>query len=85
MKEKIVQSSVEPLINYFSNLIPLSDEQIQLVLAYFKSRIYRKWQYVLQEGDVCNHFSFIIRGCLRMYKVDEKGDTNIIQFATENW
>jgi len=85
MKEAITQSSVEPLIKYFNNLIPLNDEELELVSAYFKPRLYRKRQYVLQEGDVCNHFNFVIRGCLRMYKVDEKGNTHIIQFATENW
>ncbi|WP_286770047.1 Crp/Fnr family transcriptional regulator [Sphingobacterium sp. 40-24] len=85
MKDELVQSSVEPLINYFNNLIPLNDEETELVSAYFKPRLYRKRQYVLQEGDVCNHFNFVIRGCLRMYKVDEKGNSHIIQFASENW
>lgn len=73
MKEVIVQSSVEPLINYFNNLIPLNDEEVDLVSSYFKPRLYRKRQYVLQEGDICNQFNFVVRGCLRMYKVDEKG------------
>lgn len=84
MKEEIVKSSVAPLINHFNNLIPLSDEETELVSSYFKPRLYRKRQYVLQEGDVCNHFNFVIRGCLRMYKIDEKGNTHIIQFASEN-
>jgi len=85
MKENNIKSSVEPLINYFNNLIPLNNEEIDLVSTYFKPRLYRKRQYVLQEGDVCNHFNFVIRGCLRMYKVDEKGNTHIVQFASENW
>lgn len=40
---------------------------------------------MLQAGDVCNQFNFIVRGCLRMYKVDDKGNTHILQFASENW
>lgn len=85
MKDELVQSSVEPLINYFNNLIPLNDEESELVSSYFKPRLYRKRQYVLQEGDICDQFNFVVRGCLRMYKVDEKGNTHIIQFASENW
>jgi len=85
MKDELVQSSVEPLINYFNSLIPLNDEEVELVSSYFKPRLYRKRQYVLQEGDICNQFNFVVRGCLRMYKVDEKGNTHIIQFASENW
>ncbi|EJL75915.1 Crp/Fnr family transcriptional regulator [Chryseobacterium populi] len=85
MKENLIQASVEPLIEYFNKLIPLNDKECMLVTELFKSRLYRRRQYVLQEGDLCNQFNFVIRGCLRMYKVDEKGNTHIIQFAPENW
>lgn len=85
MKEELIKLSAEPLIAYFNNLIPLNNEEIALVTAYFKPRLYRKRQYILQEGDVCKHFNFVVRGCLRMYKLDEKGNTHIIQFAAENW
>ncbi len=39
---------------------------------------------MLQEGDVCTQFNFVVRGCLRTYKIDEKGNTHILQFAPEN-
>jgi len=76
---------IQPLLDYFQQLIPLNKDEKQLVTELFKTRLYRKRQYVLQEGDVCNHFNFIVRGCLRMYKVDDKGNIHIIQFASENW
>lgn len=82
--EDIKQSQVEPLLHYFQQLMPLNNEEKQLVIELFKPRLYRKRQYVLQEGDVCNHFNFIVRGCLRMYKIDDKGNTHILQFAAEN-
>ncbi|WP_288880853.1 Crp/Fnr family transcriptional regulator [Pedobacter panaciterrae] len=85
MKENILYTSVAPLLEYFNRLIPLSSEEKQLVAELFKPRLYRKRQYVLQEGDVCSSFNFVVRGCLRMYKIDDKGNTHIIQFATENW
>lgn len=85
MQEKPIQPSTEPLIDYFNSLIPLNNEESELVKKLFKSRLYRKKQYVLQENDVCNQFNFVVRGCLRMYKIDEKGNTHIIQFASENW
>lgn len=85
MKEDSIQASAEPIIQYFNNLIPLNKEEIGFVNTLFKPRLYRKRQYVLQEGDMCNHMNFVVRGCLRMYKVDEKGNTHIIQFAAENW
>lgn len=84
-KTDIIHSQIEPLLDYFQKVIPLNSEEKQLVIELFKPRLYRKKQYVLQEGDVCNQFNFIVRGCLRMYKVDEKGNTYILQFAAENW
>jgi len=84
MKPADLQASIEPLLSYFDRLIPLTKEEKGLVAAKFYPRLFRKRQYVLQEGDVCTQFNFVIRGCLRMYKIDEKGNTHILQFATEN-
>ena len=84
-KDDIIHSQIKPLLDYFQKIIPLNNEEKQLVTELFKPRLYRKRQYVLQEGDVCNQFNFIVRGCLRMYKIDNKGNTHIIQFASENW
>lgn len=85
MKESIMQYSAEPLLDYFNRFIPLNSDEKQLVITLFKPRLYRKRQYVLQEGDICTLFNFVVRGCLRMYKIDEKGNTHIIQFTSENW
>lgn len=84
-EDNLIQSQIEPLLSYFQKVIPLNNEEKQLITGLFKPRLYRKRQYVLQEGDVCNQFNFIVRGCLRMYKVDEKGNVYILQFAAENW
>lgn len=84
-KDDTTHSQIAPLLDYFQKVIPLNNDEKQLVTELFKPRLYRKRQYVLQEGDVCNQFNFIVRGCLRMYKVDDKGNTHILQFAAENW
>lgn len=84
-KEELLQTNIDPLLHYFNKLIPLNSEEKRLVTALFKPRLYRKRQYVLQEGDICNQFNFVVRGCLRMYKIDDKGNTHVIQFAAENW
>jgi len=76
---------VEPLLLYFNGLIPLKKEEQELVQAKFHHRLYRKRQYVLQEGDVCTHLNFVVRGCLRLYKIDDRGNTHILQFAAENY
>jgi CRP-like cAMP-binding protein len=84
-KEEQLETNIDPLLDYFNKLIPLSSEEKRLVTGLFKPRLYRKRQYILQEGDVCTQLYFVVRGCLRMYKIDEKGSTHVLQFATENY
>lgn len=84
MKENLSEASVEPLLDYFTRLIPLNKEEKELVIQKFHPRLYRKKQYVLQEGDVCRQMNFVVRGCLRMYKIDDEGGSHILQFAAEN-
>jgi CRP-like cAMP-binding protein len=84
MKPANTETSPEPLLSYFDRLIPLKAEEKELVRAKFHPRLFRKRQFVLQEGNVCTQFNFVVRGCLRTYKIDEKGNTHILQFATEN-
>jgi cAMP-binding proteins - catabolite gene activator and regulatory subunit of cAMP-dependent protein kinases len=84
MKIDLLQASIEPLLEYFNGLIPLNEIENQLVIESFQPRLYRNRQYVLQEGDICTKFNFVVRGCLRMYKIDNKGNAHILQFTTEN-
>ena len=84
MKQNLSEASIEPLLSYFDRLIPLNKDEKELVTQKFRPHLYRKKQYVLQEGNVCTHFNFVIRGCLRTYKIDEKGNIHILQFAAEN-
>ena len=44
----------------------------------------KRKQFILQEGDVCRHYSFVVSGCFKMYGVDTSGKEHNIQFAAEN-
>lgn len=83
--ERSNETTIKPLIAFFENIIPLNSGEKQLINEYFKPRLYRKRQYILQQGDVCKYFNFVVRGCLRMYNIDENGNIHILQFALENW
>jgi len=84
MKPAAPQASIESLLEYFDRILPLDKGEKELVQAKFSPRLFRKRQYVLQEGNPCTHFYFIVMGCLRMYKIDDQGNTHILQFAAEN-
>jgi CRP-like cAMP-binding protein len=77
-------TAVQSLVEYFNQLIPLSKEESELIHAKFRPHLFLKKQFALQHGNVCEYFDFVVRGCLRLYKVGDDGAIHILQFATEN-
>lgn len=75
----------KPLIEYFEKFLPLDATERSAVEEAFVERRVRKRQFILNEGDVCTHNTFIVEGCFRMYLVDEKGKEHNLQFGVENW
>jgi len=63
----------------------LNEQEIAAVRAVSVEKKICKRQYVLQEGDVCVNNCFVVKGCLRMYLVDEDGAEHMLRFAVENW
>jgi len=77
--------TIKPLIDYFNNLLPLDKDEASAVEDFFKERKVKRRQFILQEGDVSRHNTFIVEGCFKMYFVDEKGKEHNLQFGIENW
>lgn len=75
---------LQPLIEHFKNYIPLDEEEKKLFEGRVTERNIKRRQMILQEGFVCKHYSFVVKGCFRMYGVDAKGAEHNIQFAAEN-
>src|SRR5882757_3090771 len=77
----------DSLIKYFNSYSskPLTGDEIDLIQSFFIAKKFRKRQYFLQEGEICKYTSFIIKGAMRQYAVDEKGEEHIINLFIENW
>lgn len=77
--------SINKLIESFSNdLFPLGEEEINQLKSKFKERHIKRRQFILQEGDVCKHYTFVSEGCLKLYKIDQSGKERNLQFAIED-
>lgn len=63
----------------------ISDDDFELIKKAFIPKKIRRKQYLLQEGEVCKYLSFIIRGAMRQYTVDDKGIEHVVRFGIENW
>ncbi len=77
--------NTKPLIDYFSKILPLETNEKIFIEEIFKERRVKRKQFILQEGDICTHSTFVLEGCIKMYFVDNNGKEHNLQFAIENW
>ena len=73
------------LIGTLSKYVTLTPEEVDVIASLFSFRTFRKRQYILQEGEINRHETFIVKGLTRTYEVDEKGQEHIVQFGLEDW
>jgi len=76
--------NIKPIIEHFSNYLPLSESEILELESKLTEKRIKRRQFILQEGDVCKHYTFVVNGCFKMYKVDNKGLEHNLQFSIEN-
>ena len=77
--------NTKSLIDYFNKILPLGDKERVIVEEFFKERRVRRRQFILQEGEISKHNTFVVEGCFKMYFVDDNGKEHNLQFAIENW
>jgi len=76
--------NITPIIKHFSNYLSLNDSEISELESRLTEKRVKRRQFILQEGDVCKHYTFVVNGCFKMYKVDNKGQEHNLQFSIEN-
>lgn len=75
----------EPIIEYISRYVELSDDEINRLIPFFKIKKVKKRQYIVQPGFVCKHKSYVVKGAFRAYLVDNEGKEHTLAFAIEDW
>ncbi|WP_316847587.1 Crp/Fnr family transcriptional regulator [Pedobacter psychrodurus] len=76
---------IDILFKHIQEKVSLSDQDQEAVQSFFSPKKLRKKQYLLQAGDVCKHLTFVSKGLLRTYNVDDKGDEHMSIFGWEGW
>ncbi|TDX02129.1 Crp/Fnr family transcriptional regulator [Dinghuibacter silviterrae] len=68
----------------FDRYLPLDEAEKADVANRVVERKIKRRQFILQEDDVCKHYTFVAEGCFRVFHVDKKGVEHNLQFAAEN-
>jgi CRP-like cAMP-binding protein len=72
------------LIAYFDAYLPLNAAEKALLEPRVQPRTIKRRELLMQAGSVCKHYSFVTKGCFKMYGIDDNGTKHNIQFAAEN-
>lgn len=73
------------LATYLADKIMLTPQELALIEQYSTFGKLKKKELLLKEGDVCRFSSFVAKGCLRTYRLDENGREHTLKFVVENW
>ena len=76
--------NISPITQHFSKYLALNEQEIKELESRLTQKDIKRRQFILQEGDVCKLYTFVVSGCFKMYKVDKKGNEHNLQFAIEN-
>lgn len=74
----------EQLANYIKKIIDVSEEELNIILSYFKPLKQKKNDFLLSQGQISQRTFFVGKGCLRIFFVNEEGKDATRYIAFEN-
>jgi CRP-like cAMP-binding protein len=75
----------QKLLSYFSKILPLTQEEIDAIVATLTIKKYPKGSILLSAGEISTEAYFVLEGCVRQYfLIDGEEKTNNF-FTEEQW
>jgi CRP-like cAMP-binding protein len=73
------------LLNYFSKIMPLSEEEASAIAATMNIQQFKKGTVLLKEGQIATQAYFVLKGCVRQYYVVDGEEKTNNFFTEEQW
>lgn len=70
--------------SYIRTLRLFSDKEISAIKSLAILKHLKKKEYLLRQGDICRFHTFVCSGCLRSYRIDDKGSEHIVSLSPAN-
>ena len=83
LEQQQIEQAQEMLIGNFNQYFPLSAKEREEVKRLFTPRIVKRKGHLLQEGEICRHYNFVVSGCFKLFAIDANFREHNIQFAAE--
>lgn len=76
--------AIETLFSSFDQYLPLDQAERADLSKRVIERSIKRRQFILQESEICKHYTFVAAGCFKKFYVDDKGTEHNLQFIAEN-
>jgi len=73
----------EPLIAHFESYLPFTEEEKLLISQRVTWRKLKRREFIMQAGEICRHYTFVVNGILRLFVTDNEGKEHNILFVSE--
>ena len=80
-----MMGELDKLYSNINSKVPISLEDFQELATYFKPLTVKKKSTLIQEGEYNDRLFFVEKGLLYLYKEQQDGDNQVIQFAKEDY
>jgi CRP-like cAMP-binding protein len=71
------------LEQYFKTRTDIDEKTLSYISAFFKLKKTKRNEFLLKEGEVCKHYYFVNKGCLRLFTINQEGEEGTRYFAFE--
>lgn len=72
------------LEKYFKSRTEIDDKTLSYIYSYFKFRKTKRNEFLLKEGEICNNFYFVNKGCIRLFNINKEGEEATRYFHFED-
>jgi CRP-like cAMP-binding protein len=78
-------SKLNSILNNIKKYVDLNEADELQLSSIVTTKNIKKRQFIVQPDFICNCQTYVIKGSLRSYFINSKGEENTIQFAIEDW
>ncbi len=76
---------VTQILESIKSIVKLKEHEEQAFLEILQIKQFKKKEFLLKEGQICNKISFINRGCMRLFYNIEGIENTIQFFFADSW
>ena len=75
----------ETLFDHIERKVLLTQQEKVIMESLFLAKKLHRKELLLAQGEHCKNLAFVVKGLLKTYNIDDKGNEHINLFAMEGW